>query len=148
MGAATILAIVSMGGIIALRGSASYSASKFGLRGFHTSIQQELHDRGVRVMGVFPSGVDTPMLRKEAEHASGSPLNFVGTVLTADQVADACMRALDSGRLETYIPYVDSLTTRLFGAMPGLIRRAEPLLAGLGEKGRERFLAEHGLSRT
>ena len=81
-GRGDILAIVSMGGIIALRGSGSYSATKFGLRGFHTSLQQELAGTGVRVMGVFPSGVDTPMLRKEAVHASGSPLNFVGKVLT------------------------------------------------------------------
>jgi short-subunit dehydrogenase len=34
-----ILSIVSMGGIIALRGSASYAASKFGLRGFLTSVR-------------------------------------------------------------------------------------------------------------
>ena len=57
-GSGDVLGIVSMGGIIALRGSAAYSASKFGLRGFHTSIQQELQPHGVRVMGVFPSGVD------------------------------------------------------------------------------------------
>ncbi len=141
----SILGIVSMGGIIALRGSASYSASKFGLRGFHTSIQQELHPHGVRVMGVFPSGVDTPMLRKEAVHASGSPLNFVGTVLTAERIARACMDALDSGKLETYVPYTDSVTTRILGAFPWLIRRAEPMFAKQGERGRQRFLRERGL---
>jgi len=106
-GRGDILGIVSMGGIIALRGSASYSASKFGLRGFHTALQQELAPYGVRVMGVFPSGVDTPMLRKEAQHASGSPLNFVGTVLSAAQIGDACLKALDSGKLETFVPYTD-----------------------------------------
>jgi short-subunit dehydrogenase len=145
-GQGTILGIVSMGGIIALRGSASYSAAKFGLRGFHTALQQELHPAGVRVLGVFPSGVDTPMLRKEAVHESGSPLNFVGKVLTAEQVADACLRALDTGRLETYVPYGDSVTTRFFGAFPGLIRRLEPALAGVGERGRRRFIAERGLT--
>ena len=140
-GGGDILAIVSMGGIIALRGSASYAASKFGLRGFHTSIQLELAPKGVRVMGVFPSGVDTPMLRKEAAHASGSPLNFVGTVLTAGQIGDACMKALDSGKLETYVPYTDSVTTRVFGAFPWLIRRVEPAFAKIGERGRTRYLA-------
>lgn len=144
-GRGDILGIVSMGGILALRGSAAYSASKFGLRGFHTALQQELAPFGVRVMGVFPSGVDTPMLRKEAQHASGSPLNFVGTVLTAGQIGDACMDALDSGQLETYVPYSDSVTTRLLGAFPWLIRRVEPPFAALGERGRERFLRERGL---
>lgn len=144
-GSGDILGIVSMGGIIALRGSASYSASKFGLRGFHTALQQELAPHGVRVMGVFPSGVDTPMLRKEAQHASGSPLNFVGTVLTPAQIGDACLKALDSGKLETYVPYSDSVTTRVLGAFPWLIRRVEPPFAALGERGRERFLRERGL---
>lgn len=140
-GGGDILGIVSMGGIIALRGSASYAASKFGLRGFHTSIQQELGARGVRVMGVFPSGVDTPMLRKEAAHPSGSPLNFVGTVLSPEQIGDACMKALDTGKLETYVPYTDSITTRLFGAFPWLIRRVEPAVAKIGERGRAKYLA-------
>jgi short-subunit dehydrogenase len=144
-GRGDILGIVSMGGIIALRGSASYSASKFGLRGFHTALQQELAPHGVRVMGVFPSGVDTPMLRKEAQHASGSPLNFVGTVLTPAQIGDACLKALESGKLETYVPYSDSVTTRVLGAFPWLIRRVEPPFAALGERGRERFLRERGL---
>ncbi len=140
-----ILGIVSMGGIIALRGSAAYSASKFGLRGFHTALHQELAPHGVRVMGVFPSGVDTPMLRKEAQHASGSPLNFVGTILSPAQIGDACMKALDTGRLETYVPYADSVTTRVLGAFPWLIRRVEPPFAALGERGRQRFLRERGL---
>ncbi len=140
-----MLSIVSMGGIIALRGSGAYSATKFGLRGFHTSLHQELAGSGVRVMGVFPSGVDTPMLRKEAAHASGSPLNFVGAVLSPEQVADACMAALERGKLETYVPYIDSLTTRLLGAFPWLIRRVEPRFAAVGERGRRRYLARHGL---
>ena len=92
-------------------------------------------------MGVFPSGVDTPMLRKEAAHPSGSPLNFVGSVLSAEQVADACMKALDTGKLETYVPYTDSVTTRVFGAFPWLIRRVEPAFATFGERGRTKYLA-------
>ncbi|HUD50962.1 SDR family NAD(P)-dependent oxidoreductase [Parvibaculum sp.] len=139
-----ILSIVSMGGIIALRGSAAYAASKFGLRGFQTSVRSELRHDGVRVMGVFPSGVDTPMLRYEATH-DGSPLNFVGTVLTAAQVADACMKALDTGRLETYIPYGDSITSRLMGAFPWLIDKVLSSFEKSGEKGRAKFLAERGL---
>jgi short-subunit dehydrogenase len=145
-GGGDILGIVSMGGILALRGSAAYSASKFGLRGFHTALHQELAPHGVRVMGVFPSGVDTPMLRKEAQHPSGSPLNFVGTVHTPAQIGQACLRALDSGRLETYVPYADSLSTRILGAFPWLIRRIEPPFVALGERGRRRFLRAHGLA--
>ena len=140
-----ILSIVSMGGIIALKGSAAYAASKFGLRGFQTSIRSELAPYGVRVMGVFPSGVDTPMLRYEARHSSGSALNFVGKVFTAGEVADACMAALKSGNLETYVPYSDSIMTRIFGAFPWLIDKVLPMFEKAGEKGRAKFRAERGI---
>lgn len=140
-----ILSIVSMGGIIALKGSAAYAASKFGLRGFRTSIRSELAPHGVRVMGVFPSGVDTPMLRYEAQHSSGSALNFVGKVFTAAEVADACMSALDSGKLETYVPYGDSVTSRFMGAFPWLIEKVLPHFEKSGEKGRAKFRAERGI---
>lgn len=140
-----ILSIVSMGGIIALKGSAAYAASKFGLRGFQTSIRSELAPHGVRVMGVFPSGVDTPMLRYEAQHSSGSALNFVGKVFTAAEVADACMAALDSGKLETYVPYGDSLTSRFVGAFPWLIEKVLPMFEKSGERGRAKFRAERGI---
>ena len=144
-GSGDILSIVSMGGIIALKGSAAYAASKFGLRGFQTSIRSELAPHGVRVMGVFPSGVDTPMLRYEAQHSSGSALNFVGKVFTAAEVADACMGALDSGKLETYVPYSDSITSRLAGAFPWVIEKLLPMFEKSGEKGRARFRAERGI---
>ena len=139
-----ILSIVSMGGIIALRGSASYAASKFGLRGYLTSVRSELAPHGVRVMGIFPSGVDTPMLRYEATH-DGSPLNFIGKVFTAAEVADACMKALETGKLETYVPYGDSVTSRLAGAFPWVIDKILPMFEKSGEKGRAKFRAERGI---
>lgn len=140
-----IVSIVSMGGIMALKGSAAYAASKFGLRGFLTSVRAELAGDGVRVMGVFPSGVDTPMLRYEATHG-GSPLNFMGKVLTAAEVADACMAALDSGRLETYVPYSDSVMARVMAAIPWAIEKVLPRFEASGEKGRIKFLAERNLT--
>ena len=143
-GSGDILAIVSMGGILALPGSAPYSASKFGLRGFLASIRTELAPHGVRVLGVYPSGVDTPMLRHEATHG-GSPLNFVGKVHSVHDVADAVDRALRTGHLETYVPYTDGLSTRAVAAIPWVIERIVPFFNRIGERGRSRFLAEHGL---
>lgn len=143
-GRGDIVSIVSMGGILALPGSASYAASKFGLRGFQTSIRSELAPYGVRVMGVFPSGVDTPMLRYEATHG-GSPLNFVGKVKTVVDIGDAVEKALRSGKLETYVPYGDSLTTRVVGSAPWSVEKVVPLFTRSGEKGRAAFIAERNL---
>jgi len=55
------------------------------------------------------------MLRYEATHG-GSPLNFLNKeVLSAAQVAAACMRAMDGKSLETYLPFSDA-SPRAFSA--------------------------------
>jgi len=144
-GNGTILSIVSAAGLVALPGSAAYSASKFGLRGYLTAARLELSPHGVKVVGVFPGAVDTPMLRYEATH-NGSPLNFLNKdVLTADQVAEACLSALDSGRLETFVPFSDAMLSKLLCVAPSLLEWLEPKLRKSGEKGRDKFLSSRGL---
>jgi short-subunit dehydrogenase len=141
----TILSIVSAAGLVALPGSAAYSASKFGLRGFLTAARMELAPHNVMVCGIFPGAVDTPMLRYEATH-NGSPLNFLNKdVLSAEQVAEACMNALDSGRLETFVPFSDAMLSKLLCIAPSLLEWLAPRLEKAGERGRERFLASRGL---
>lgn len=135
-----LLATVSMGGILALPGSAAYSAVKAGLRAFLAALSAELTGTGVKVTGVYPSGVDTPMLRHEARHG-GSMLNFLGAVYTVNDVVRAYERALDGNRLEVYLPYSESISARLASTVPGWANRLIPLLERLGRKGHTRYLA-------
>ncbi|MBP7654914.1 MAG: SDR family oxidoreductase [Pseudoxanthomonas sp.] len=139
-GRGRILATVSMGGILALPGSAAYSAGKAGLRAFLAALSAELVGTGVKVAGVYPSGVDTPMLRHEARHG-GSMLNFLGAIYTVDDVVRTYERAIDGRRLEVYLPYGDSISTRLASTVPGWTNRLIPLLERLGRKGHARYLA-------
>jgi short-subunit dehydrogenase len=145
-GSGCILSVVSVAALVALPGSAAYSAAKFGLRGFQIALAQELAGSGVKIRGVFPGAVDTPMLRYEATHG-GSPLNFLNKdVLTAEQVAAACLRAIDGKRLETFLPWGDGVSGRLISAFPGLMPWLLPYLQKQGEQGLRRFLASRGLS--
>lgn len=139
-GRGRLLATVSMGGIISLPGSATYSAAKSGLRAFLTALSAELAGSGVRVSGVYPSGVDTPMLRFEARHG-GSLLNFVGKVFTVPEVVAAYEKALTGKRLEVYLPYSDSITTRVANVVPGTANRIIPLFERFARRGHARFLA-------
>jgi len=139
-GRGRLLATVSVGGIISLPGSATYSAAKSGLRAFLTALSAELAGSGVRVSGVYPSGVDTPMLRFEARHG-GSMLNFVGKVFTVPEVVAAYEKALTGKRLEVYLPYSDSITTRLANFVPGTANRVIPLFERFARRGHARFLA-------
>tara|TARA_R110000824_G_scaffold387163_1_gene582345 strand:+ start:11194 stop:12003 length:810 start_codon:yes stop_codon:yes gene_type:complete len=135
-----MIATVSLGGIISLKDSAIYSASKFGLRGFLAGFHQEMAAHGVHVSGVYPAAVDTPMLHHEALHG-GSVLNFIDKVMTPEDVAAATLKAIDSGRLEVYVPYSASILSRFFGTFPWMIRPLLPLMERIGEKGRLKFIA-------
>ena len=134
-----IISTVSMGGIVSLKGSATYSASKFGLRGFLSGIRDELKPLGIKVTGIYPSGVNTQMLRKETL-SGGSDLNFVSKPLTVDEVGSAVVKAIDSDRLEVYLPYSESLTARLVASFPWMTRRLYPLMTWIGKRGRIKYL--------
>lgn len=138
-GSGHIISTVSMGGIISLKGSATYSASKFGLRGFLTGIQAELKPLGVDVSGIYPSGVDTQMLRYEALNG-GSDLNFLSPPLSVDEVGDAVIKVIKSKRLEVYLPYSESISSRLVACFPWLLRHLYPLLETLGKRGLKKYL--------
>lgn len=141
----TILSIISAAGLVALPGSAAYSASKFGLRGLLIALAQELAPHGVAVRSLLPGAVDTPMLRYEATHG-GSVLNFLNKdVLRPEQVADLAIRALDGRRIEYSLPAGDALLTRLVCAFPALMPRILPRFVKQGEAGLKRYLAKHGL---
>jgi short-subunit dehydrogenase len=136
-----IIATVSMGGIVSLRGSATYSASKFGLRGLLWGLRDELSSHGVKVTGIYPAGIDTPMLRHEALHG-GSNLNFVSTPTTVEKVTEAILGALIKPRLEVYVPKGESISSRLLAFWPDLLARLYPVLESIGEAGRQRYLRQ------
>ncbi len=139
-GGGHLVATVSQGAVLALPGSATYSAAKAGLRAFLGALHLEMRGTGVTVGGVYPSAVDTPMLLHEAQHG-GSLLNFVGTISTVADVADGVEKAARTGRVEVFVPASDGLTTRLLQAFPRLVPLILPVAERIGERGRRRYLA-------
>lgn len=60
-GSGHIVNIGSVAGRRAFPGNAAYSASKYGLRGLHEVLVEELRGTGVRVTWIEPSAIDTPL---------------------------------------------------------------------------------------
>ena len=60
-GTGLIINIGSISGRKAFRGNAAYSASKFGLRGFHEVLLEEIRGTGVRATLVEPAATDTAL---------------------------------------------------------------------------------------
>ena len=59
-GQGLIINISSVAGIHGLPNEAVYCASKHGVRGFTDALAVELKDRGIRVCGIYPGGMNTP----------------------------------------------------------------------------------------
>lgn len=133
-----IISTVSMGGITPMKGTAVYSATKFALRGFLSALYSELKPSGVSVSGIYPSAVDTEMLKNEVRH-DGSPLNFVSKVATVDEVANSVQAAIRTKKLEVYVSNADGFTSRLVGFFPSLLDRLYPTLEKMGKKGMQRY---------
>ncbi len=86
----SVVAISSVAGFAPLVGRTGYSASKHALHGFFDSLRAELADRGVHVMLVCPSYVDTA-IDAHALGGDGAPAGagkkFVGRLDSPDAVA-------------------------------------------------------------
>lgn len=143
-GGGNIVNTVSAGACFALKANAAYSAAKFGLRGFLMAFHAELKPFGVKVSGIYPSAVDTPMLRYEARN-NGSVMNFVGTPASVNDVLKAFHKIIDNGDLEIYVPALEGVLAKAVGGLfPGWLPKLYPYLEKRGEKGRKKFLETIG----
>jgi NADP-dependent 3-hydroxy acid dehydrogenase YdfG len=99
-GSGHIVSIGSIAGRHAFAGNGAYSASKFGLRGLHEVLDQELKGTGVRATLVEPAATDTP-LWEAVDHARNPGLPERGAMLAPDAVAGAVLFAIEQPQQAT-----------------------------------------------
>ncbi|NJD19929.1 MAG: SDR family oxidoreductase [Gemmatimonadetes bacterium] len=85
-----IVNVGSVAGRRAFSGNAAYSASKFGLRGFHEVLLEELRGSGVRATLLEPAATDTA-LWDPLDPDSDPALPDRASMLSADDVAEAVL---------------------------------------------------------
>jgi short-subunit dehydrogenase len=91
-----IVLVSSLSGKVASSGSAVYSATKFGLRGFAAGLREDLHLSAIGVTVVYPGFVSEAGMFAE----SGARLpRWVGTV-TPEQVAEAVVKGVEREKAE------------------------------------------------
>lgn len=104
---------------------ASYSASKFAVRGLTEALAVEWAPDGIRVCDVMPPFVNTPMLA--AEQAHSPVVARLGMDLSPEQVADEIVRVITAGRRRIHNPI-----TRSFAALRQVARLIpDQLTAGI-----------------
>jgi NAD(P)-dependent dehydrogenase (short-subunit alcohol dehydrogenase family) len=89
--------IASIAGKAGAPGVATYSATKFGVVGLSEAIRQEVAGTGIDVTVVMPVGVNTEL------YSGLQQLRGVKTPEPED-VAEAIVEALQTGRFEVYVP--------------------------------------------
>lgn len=130
----------SLGGILPLAGEATYSATKFAVRGFCLALALELKDTAVAVTVVCPDSTDTAQLATEATQ-HGSPLSFLSAPLDPADVAAAIVDTLRRPRLEVAVPAGRGVPAKLLAWSPALLNRLYPLLERWGVERRDRYVA-------
>jgi NAD(P)-dependent dehydrogenase (short-subunit alcohol dehydrogenase family) len=109
-GSGQVVLLGSIAGRTAFPGNGAYSASKFGLRGLHAVLQEELRGSGVRVTLVEPAATDTPLWDPYDPDADPE-LPGRAAMLSPEAVARAILFAADQPS-EVEIPVLSIRSTR------------------------------------
>lgn len=116
-----VVNVGSIYGSIGYPGYATYSASKFALRGFSEALRRELADTTVDVLYAAPRATRTSM-----NTSAATALNQALKVGMDDpvDVARAVLDAVQQQRNELYLGWPEKLFVRLNGMLPGVVDRA------------------------
>lgn len=105
-GSGYFVSTASAAGLLTQLGSATYAVSKHAAVGFSEWLSATYGDRGVRVSCLCPMGVDTRLLRPDADQAAAAgggelmqrSVEVSGAVLTPESVAAVVMEAIAAER--------------------------------------------------
>ena len=118
---ATVLNIGSVFGYIGFPFYATYSATKFALRGFSEALYREYKDQGLKVLFVAPRAIATSMNDARTEAMNKALGN---TADTPEAVALQIVQALREGQIRTVIGFPEKLFARINGVLPNIVDKA------------------------
>jgi short-subunit dehydrogenase len=137
-----VIQVASLAGRTPVPGSASYSASKFGLRAFSLALAEEMKESGIKFACVSPGPIDTGFIMDDID--SVSDLTFSQPIVTAEQVADEIVKLVSDGRRDAPMPRLSGILTTLTYLFPGLGRAVRPMLERKGRRTKDRLKRQRG----
>jgi len=132
-----VIQVASLAGRTPVPGSASYSASKFGLRAFSLALAEEMHESGIKFACVSPGPIDTGFIMDDIDAVSD--LTFSQPVVTAEQVAEEIVKLVSDDRRDAPMPRLSGVLTTLTYLFPGLGRAVRPALERRGRRTKDRL---------
>ena len=137
---AAIINVASLAGRVPVRGAATYSASKFGLRAFTFALAEELRDTNIKLAVVSPGPIDTGFIMSNIDIVED--ITFSQPMSTSAAVADEIMKLCVNNKRERSMPPISGGLTTLSYLFPWLGRKLQPLLDRRGRRVKQRLKAE------
>jgi short-subunit dehydrogenase len=131
-GGGAIINVGSLAGRTPVPNSATYAASKAGLRAFSYSLAEELRNDNIKVALVSPGPINTGFIMDHID--SVSDLTFSQPISTAEEVAQAILDLCGNNQTEQSLPRISGVLTMLTYLMPWLGRRARPFFERKGAR--------------
>lgn len=131
-GGGAIINVGSLAGRTPVPGSATYAATKAGLRSFTYSMYEELRGSGIKVAVVSPGPIDTGFIMSDVDQVSD--LTFSQPLSTATEVAQVILDLCGNSQREKSMPAISGLLTTLTYLAPWLGRAMRPLLERKGAR--------------
>ncbi|RYZ30460.1 MAG: SDR family oxidoreductase [Chitinophagaceae bacterium] len=114
---------ISVGGWFPTPYASSYSASKFGLRGFGESLQGELlHYPNIHVCNLYPAFLDTPGIQ-HAANFTGKVLRPAPPIYNPQRIAKAMAHLITHPKNQTSVTATSTLLRVAHAIFPGISRR-------------------------
>lgn len=129
-GGGVIINVGSLAGRTPVPNSATYAASKAGLRSLTYSLHEELEGSKIKIGIVSPGPIDTGFIMSDIDNVSD--ITFSQPLSTAEEVAQVVLDLCGNKQVEVAMPWVSGVLTTLGYLMPWLGRWLRPMLERRG----------------
>ncbi|WP_423821599.1 SDR family NAD(P)-dependent oxidoreductase [Salinisphaera sp. SPP-AMP-43] len=135
---AAIVNVGSVAGRMPVPGSATYSATKAGLRTLSYALAEEWRGRGVNISVVSPGPIATEFILRDIDAVTD--LTFSQPMSTPEQIAELVLACIvDRHPVERTRPASTRVMTTLGSLFPSLPRALRPLLTAKGRRAKARY---------
>ena len=129
-GSGHFVSVGSPASLLPWPGAAAYTAARWALHGFTEALRADLYGTGLRVTMVIAGKVDSPYWEHNPGSEERAPkIARLIPTLKVEQAADAIVRAVESNKRQTVIPFMVGLFAAMHRFFP---RPVEALVHGTG----------------
>lgn len=135
-----IINVGSLAGRTPIAGSATYSATKAGLRAFTLALAEELRGGNIKVALVSPGPINTGFIMADVDKTAD--ITFSQPMSTSEDVAQCILDLCGNNVREVCIPALSGFLATVTYLFPWVGRQVRPLLDRKGQRVKKELKAE------